>query len=268
MFRHSKLAAGLAIAATAVIGSAGGALADGVAAKARVRSPGGLERRLLRRGLRLPVVEHRCKEPGDGVLGSASDHDEWLVGGHIGVQHQWGLLVLGVEGGWQSTFVDRDGSSSACLRTVFRGARTLVYRQDAGCSARLNDITDHRWSGWLGGWSLDAVHHWWICERGVRFQRQNPCSVVGATNLVEQAHTRLGGWYLGGGFEWIVAPMWTAGLEYRHYDFDTGSTTAFRQDASLPAVALEPVSFDATTDTVMARVSWRWGREPAAAPLK
>ena len=62
--------------------------------------------------------------------------------------------------------------------------------------------------------------------------------------------------------------MWTAGLEYRHYDFDHREHDGLPPRPALPAVALEPVRFDATTDTVMARVSWRWGREPAAAPLK
>jgi opacity protein-like surface antigen len=271
MFRHSKLAAGLAIAATAVAASAGLALADGVAAKPVYAAPAdwsgvyfGVDS-----GYQWSSID--VKNPVTG-FGISSDHNEWLVGGHIGVQHQWGLLVLGVEGGWQSAFVDRDGSSSACFNPI----PVLVpgVPRTAGCSARLNDILT---IGGRAGW---AAGHWMpyitggYASGGYDFSGRNPVvpvaggSAGGATNLVEQAHARLSGWYIGGGFEWIVAPMWTAGLEYRHYDFGTGSTTGFRQDASLPAVALEPVRFDATTDTVMARVSWRWGREPAAAPLK
>ena len=31
---------------------------------------------------------------------------------------------------------------------------------------------------------------------------------------------RFDGWYLGAGLDWVVAPNWILGLEYRHYDFD------------------------------------------------
>ena len=67
------------------------------------------------------------------------------------------------------------------------------------------------------------------------------------------------------GGEWMISPGWTAGIEYRHYDFGDAIVAAHT-----PAGAfLENVRFDATTDTITARVSWRWGREAAAPkPLK
>ena len=110
MFRHSKLAAGLAIAASAVIGTAGGALADGVAAKPVYAAPAdwsgiyfGIDSGYQWSSIDVAHV------PAGGGIGISSNHDETLVGGHIGVQHQWGALLLGVEGGWMSTLVDRKG---------------------------------------------------------------------------------------------------------------------------------------------------------------
>jgi opacity protein-like surface antigen len=91
----------------------------------------------------------------------------------------------------------------------------------------------------------------------------------GATTLQEQAHARLNGWYIGGGVEWVISPGWTTGIEYRHYEFESRDTTAYSRDFAAPSRALEQVQFDATTDTIEARVSWRWGRpEAPAAPLK
>jgi opacity protein-like surface antigen len=75
--------------------------------------------------------------------------------------------------------------------------------------------------------------------------------------------------------EWAVSHGWTMGVEYRHYEFGDGRTTAFSAcgagavgcNSPTLGAALERVKIGDTTDSVEARVSWRWGREPAA-PLK
>jgi opacity protein-like surface antigen len=111
---------------------------------------------------------------------------------------------------------------------------------------------------------------------GFDFSARGPVTTSTATTLIEQAHTRLNGWYIGVGGEWKISPGWTAGLEYRHYDFGDRTTTAFHPGAGASATfplgiptgtPLENVRFDATTETVTARVTWRWGRE-VSAPLK
>jgi opacity protein-like surface antigen len=82
----------------------------------------------------------------------------------------------------------------------------------------------------------------------------------------EEASARHGGWYAGGGFEWAVSPGWTTGLEYRHYEFDAETAQVFCTGCG--AGAIDPTHrIEASTDTVTARVSWRWGR-PEPAPLK
>jgi hypothetical protein len=77
--------------------------------------------------------------------------------------------------------------------------------------------------------------------------------------------------------EWTISPGWTAGVEYRHYEFDTRHATAYSGcnvntptagcNSAVVGVPLEYVRFGDTTDSISARVSWRWGR-PEAAPLK
>jgi opacity protein-like surface antigen len=82
--------------------------------------------------------------------------------------------------------------------------------------------------------------------------------------LFDTGHTRNDGWYIGGGVEWAVSPGWSAGLEYRHYEFDAVDVRLFTP-LGQPSGDFRHV--DPTTDTIAARVSWRWGR-PEAAPLK
>src|SRR5262249_5047208 len=154
------------------------------------------------------------------------------------------------------------------------------------CKARLNDIVT---IGGRAGWSLGR----WMpyitggyANAGLDFTQRNAVTsttvgppfavtaagLAGATIEQEQAHVRLGGWYIGGGFEWVVSPGWTTGLEYRHYDFNSGHATAYSACnvaatagcfSSAVGIPLERVGFSDTTDTIEMRVSWRWGREPA-----
>jgi opacity protein-like surface antigen len=240
--------------------------------------------------------------PGAGSaspgIGFSSDHDEWFASAHIGVQHQfahpWGLIVLGIEGGWMSTIRDREGDHNLCNNGLTAGtigtpgvlpggvaalATPLTGAAGNFCTSTLNDIVT---IGLRAGW---AAGHWMpyitggYASAGFDFENRVPCTSAttlgcggvvgfGATALHEEAHDRLNGWYIGGGFEWVISPGWTTGIEYRHYEFDARDTTAFSRDLSVPSVALERLRFEATTDTVEARVSWRWGRPEAAAPLK
>ena len=116
MYKVSKLAAGSVIAATAALGTASVALADGYEPR-RVA----YERPMDWSGVYFGVgsgyqwstvdVHGPAAPAGFGV---SSQHDEAFVSAHLGVQHQWGPLVLGVEGGWMSTLRGNDGSKEFC----------------------------------------------------------------------------------------------------------------------------------------------------------
>jgi outer membrane immunogenic protein len=287
MYKASKLAAGSVIAATAALGTASVALADGYEPR-RVA----YERPTDWSGVYFGVgsgyqwsdidVRHVPSgvNPGAGSantgIGISSSHDESFVSAHLGVQHQFGVIVLGIEGGWMSTLRDNKGSSEFCDSVPAVLANPLITPGNF-CSARLNDIlTIGGRAGWAAGRWMPYVTGGYA-NGAFDFENRIPSAgaagAAGATQLQETAHARLGGWYIGGGVEWAISPGWTAGVEYRHYDFDSQTATAYC--ASTGGVsgcaplgsALEKVKFDATTDTVSARVSWRWGR-PEAVPLK
>jgi outer membrane immunogenic protein len=252
MYKVSRLAAGSVIAATAALGGASVALADGYSAP-RVA----YERPTDWSGVYFGVnsgyqwssiqVENPAAPPG-----FTSHHDEALLGAHLGVQHQFGMIVVGVEGGWGTTLRDRE-DDVACPVAVDR------------CSARLNDIfTIGARAGWAAGRWMPYITGGYA-NAGFDFNARAPGAVPGASTLIETAHVRTGGWYLGGGVEWAVSPGWTAGLEYRHYEFGSADTTTYNPATGNP---IETARFvDPSTDSVTARVSWRWGR-PEAAPLK
>jgi outer membrane immunogenic protein len=284
MSKLCKIAAGSVIATTAALGGASVAVADGYTpAKVAYERPADWS------GVYFGVgsgyqwstvdVDNVLRNPNH--FGISSDHDEAFVSAHIGVQQQWGALVLGIEAGWMSTIRDRDGSSQTCFDNKPFAALNPVGTLTASCTGKLDDILT---IGGRAGWSLG---HWMpyitggYANAGLDFATRTRAldgpGNFGASDVQEQAHTRVGGWYIGTGFEWTISPGWTTGLEYRHYEFDTRNATASSgcTSANIPdcrsapfGTFLENVKFSDTTDTIEARVSWRWGREPAAAPLK
>ena len=282
MSKLCKIAAGSVIATTAALGGASVAVADGSApAKVAYERPADWSGVYfgVGSGYQWSSVDVDNRLRGPDRFGITSDHDEAFVSAHIGVQQQWGAIVLGIEGGWMSTIRDRDGNSEACFNPV--PALSSFNPLAGSCTGKLNDIVT---IGGRAGWSLGR----WMpyitggyANAGLDFADRTraggAAGVAGATVLQEEAHTRVGGWYIGTGFEWVVSPGWTTGIEYRHYEFDNRNATAFSACSSaniadcqskVLGFPLEGVRFSDTTDTIEMRVSWRWGREPAAAPLK
>jgi opacity protein-like surface antigen len=250
MYNLSKLAAGTVLATTAALGGTSTVLADGYAA---------------------PRVAYERPADWSGVYFGLSSGWQWnqfhgdfpvpnthfdvsqnsgLVGAHLGIQHQFGAIVLGVEGGWNSAFKEEPGvtGSGGCHNP---------------CSVNLDDIlTVGARVGWSAGRWMPYVTGGYA-SGAFSYSESTP----GATpTVVASSYARISGWYLGGGAEWAVSPGWSAGVEYRFYDFGDANKAAFTPSG----VQLGPpyLHFDPdNVQSVMARVSWRWGR-PDAAPLK
>ena len=196
----------------------------------------------------------------NGGTGTFSiDHDtEFAWGLMLGVQHQIGNVVLGVEGNWLSMIVNNPGST-ACPNPL------LV------CTSRIDDILS---VGGRLGW---AMGHWMPYVSGgyasssFSYRANDVAVIAPATTLLarEDGRTRNDGWYIGVGFDMVVAPGWTTGLEYRHYDFGDQSTTTFTAQAP-QGVPIETLTQSATVDTIALRLTYKWdipGRY-AAPPLK
>jgi opacity protein-like surface antigen len=90
-------------------------------------------------------------------------------------------------------------------------------------------------------------------------------TLVPATGLATDSdRERHSGWFIGLGLDWVVAPSWILGLEYRHYDFDTAFH--FAHDVFGNEVASRHTFVDPTLDSVTLRLSWKWDRPEREPP--
>ena len=193
--------------------------------------------------------------------GFTVDHDSPVVGGQIGIQHQFGQIVLGIEGSLTTTYQNNPGST-ACPGGTALGVGVPSVAP-FNCSARLDDILTigprigfamGKWMPYVTGGYANAAYHLYGRTLGTQI-------------MVEEARARLSGWYIGGGVDMALSHGWTVGIDYRHYDFDPKIAPAF--STFNPAGSfIELARFDASSDIVTLRVSWKLGRDPCCAPLK
>jgi outer membrane immunogenic protein len=252
MYKVSKLAAGSVIMATAALGGASVALADGYeprrVAYERPADWSGVYFG-VQSGYQWSTSDFRFVTGGPGL---SIDSSSAILGGHLGYQHQFGVVVVGVEASANWAIRDKEGSI------------TCPSGEPCHSKSRLDDIMT------IGGRLGWAAGHWMpYVSGGYASGRFEEWGVLEPNNapatFIDGASRRHDGWYIGGGFEWRISPGWTTGLEYRHYEFDTRLYQPFTAAGS--PVPGDNLRLDATTDTIMVRTSWRWGR-PEAAPLK
>ena len=187
--------------------------------------------------------------------GFSVEHDSAVVGGQIGIQHQFGNFVLGVEGTLTVAFQD-DYASTACPNANFT------------CAARFDDvITIGPRLGWaMGKWMPYLTGGY----ANAAFAEKISLNANSANPFEDRQ--RHSGWYIGGGVDMAVAHGWTIGLEYRHYEFDDATYQVSRTIAGNNQIGVIDLSqpanrADVTSDIVTLRASWKFGR-PVAAPLK
>jgi len=172
--------------------------------------------------------------PVSGTVTYDPTHDSYALGGHVGAQTQFDRFVVGIEGGYVSGF-DQKEFQTASISIFSPGgtATTAVKFKDA-------------WSiggraGWsMGSWMPYLTAGWAQGRFGFRAD----------DGSIQTANAKSSGAYFGGGIDFALAHNWILGVEYRHYDFKAKNTTA--SDA-------EPIRFDPRTDTVMARLSYKFG---------
>jgi outer membrane immunogenic protein len=177
-----------------------------------------------------------------------------IFGGQLGYQHQFGLIVLGVEGSLLSTFRD-DGDHVACPGVGWAVAGSQ-------CHNRVDDILS---VGGRVGWAAGKWMPYFTggyATSGYRLAITNPPN--GAPGGIA-GNGRNTGYYLGGGIDWMVAKDWILGLEYRHYEFDEDRQFLFTGGG---AIGGGNAVTDPTVDTIALRVSWKFHRERDVVPLK
>jgi outer membrane immunogenic protein len=179
-----------------------------------------------------------------GPLTYNPHHDSFALGAFGGVQRQFGQFVLGIEGGYMAAFNDASLGATPSLSIFFPGGTGTAQ-------AKLKYL----WSvGGRVGW---AVNQWMPYLTGgyangtFEFDGQD---AVGT----EQAKTSTGGGYIGGGIDWAFTKNWIIGAEFRHYGFGTKSVTAAAISSSGIVRFTETVNFAPRTETIMARVSYKF----------
>ena len=191
-----------------------------------------------------------------GSLVFTPNHESLALGAFVGVQRQFGQVVLGVEGDYVSGFGRASLGATPSLSIFFPGGTGTGQ-------AKLRDI----WSvggriGWAAGKWMPYLTGGYA-SGSYEFDAQNtpPTSIIFSGS--EQARATTSNAYFGGGVDWAVMNNWIVGLEYRHYGFNTKTVTGVATGlaAGVPAGFTEPVSFAPRTDTVVARLSYKfnWG---------
>jgi outer membrane immunogenic protein len=189
------------------------------------------------------------------------DHDSPVIGGQIGIQHQFGNFVLGVEGTLTVAYKD-DHVSSRCPNSAYE------------CAARFDDVITigprlgwvmGKWMPYLTGGYASAAFEEKIVNRA---NNVNSGALTASPLIARERHQ---GWYIGAGADLLVASDWVIGLEYRHYELDDNfyTPTVNLTGGGVGIGINSPNTADVSTDTVTLRVSWKLGRPaPVAPPLK
>jgi outer membrane immunogenic protein len=237
----NALLAGSAAVAVAAIGTAGVAQADAYERAPRVV----YERPASWSGVYFGLHSGYAWTDTDATFifsppqGYGVSHDAPIVGGQVGINWQLGQFVVGVEGSLSSAFRNDPGI-------------TLCPNPTLLCTERFDDvITVGGRLGWAVGKYLPYATGGYA---NAAFSHESVSAFTLVPNL--QSRDRHSGWYVGGGVDYIIAPSWTFGIEYRHYELDDVISVP-HTPAGVPALASSKI-LDTTLDTVTARVSWKW----------
>ena len=185
-----------------------------------------------------------------GVNRFSTNPDGLVGGGHVGVQHQWGNVVAGVE-------VSYDGSR---MRETVVGP-VAIFPQDA-FQTKVNDLFSvvGRLGYAQGGWMAYAKGGYANGEVELSGVSGPPLA-----NATFSTSDRPHGFTVGSGLEWMATRNIVLGLEY-NYVYLRGDSLAATTGGTVPGAALAIDLGDVRMQTLMARVSFKFDRDRG--PLK
>lgn len=176
------------------------------------------------------------------------DSDNFIVGGHLGLQHQWGQLVVGVEASYSGTLSNRNDSTGLCVNAAF--ACDIAFRQLFTIGPRLGWAPNHQWliyvTGGYAGAYIDSKE-----------------TIIATNTPFDRGSAYHDGWFIGGGFEWKMHGNWILGLEYQHISLDSAQHIS----SAIPVPPGDNRHIEADADIVRVRLSYKLGRTEEA-PLK
>ena len=198
----------------------------------------------------------------------SSSGEDVIIDFHGGLQWQWGPWVFGFEVGYSIGAWDMK-SEVALPFAVFPGGgpgglqayNKLTDLVTAG--VRLGYAWDRLMIYATGGWANAEIHGQYTCGANGLATFPGvicPGAVAGAGNF--SGITRNDGWYVGGGFDWMIhkGPLVDVilGVEYQH--FDIGSEKAFCFLSSCAATvfnAFNDFNHEAQGDIIRARLTFK-----------
>jgi outer membrane immunogenic protein len=172
------------------------------------------------------------------LFGGNDSETGFIYGGQVGCQWQTGTFVLGVEGDFVGTDLERTFIATGALGLFAPGdAFTLSNDWQASLRGRL-------------GWAFNQFMVY--TTGGIAWANFEATAALVGLPVVSSDST-LTGWTFGGGLEWAFAPSWSLGLEYRFSQFDS-------ENFGLGTVLGVPFAVNAELNTheVTARVNYRF----------
>jgi outer membrane protein OmpA-like peptidoglycan-associated protein len=168
-----------------------------------------------------------------------------LLGGQVGAQEQFGQIVLGIEG-------DIFGLPG-------KGQAVTTCNPAGICAAGNQIFTRPSFLATAGarvGWSMGD---WMPYLTGGYANTQERYTATDNAGLAETATTSHNGGYGGVGVDYMFAPNWVAGIEYRHYEF--AAKTEVPVNAGVAIVA-DTNSIRPRMDAGVFRISYLFGAPP------
>jgi len=182
-----------------------------------------------------------------GFFWNTGSDSKLIYGGFAGIQKQWGNWVLGIEGGY-------NGLDNGFNRTLAGGlgASCGFIAGVQSCESRINNI----W--YIGGRVGYAWDRFMLYGQGGYAQADiDTQGVFNATGVTfSPAGATHGGWYAGVGAEYAALDWLILGIDYKHYEFDSKNHDSL--------VFADRRTVDATADSVMGRVSFKFNPWPTA----
>ena len=191
-----------------------------------------------------------------------ADFDAAILGGHAGIQHQYGMFVVGVEAAYSGTGATSDWGSSAAGGTE----SCLLGNSNRTCQSRFDSL-------FTIGPRLGIAHENWLFFLSTGFASARiDTRTINTTTGADASLTahRHDGWYLGGGFERILHDRWVWGLEYQHVWLDSERHFSSLQGGCC-VVGSSTRDIHPDADIVRFRLSYKFGRNdhaPAYEPTK
>ena len=186
-------------------------------------------------------------QPANCCAPITNDWDAAVASGFIGIQHQWGQVVVGLEASWSGLIEDRSGERPGCIIGDPRPCQTGLNHVFT-IGPRLGFAPNHQLLVYVtGGYAAGTI----------------ASSLVTFDNTSEYHD----GWFIGAGFDWRVHGNWILGLEYRHIELDSKLHCVGGGNCS-PNSSPDNRFVEATADSVQVRLSYKWGRTEESAPLK